>query len=65
VGRSPSWKTTAWPLATGVSTDMRVVSASQTVNRREDRLLRERLAAMDAKVDVLVKEVGASAPCLH
>ena len=39
---------------------MRVVSANPTVNRREDRLLRERLAAMDAKVDVLVKEVGAS-----
>jgi hypothetical protein len=39
---------------------MRVVSANPTVNRREERLLRERLATMEMKVDVLVKEVGAS-----
>jgi hypothetical protein len=39
---------------------MRVVSANQTVNRREERLLRERLATMEMKVDVLVKEAGAS-----
>ena len=37
-------------------------SANPTVNRREERLLRERLAAMDVKVDRLVKEVGAVAP---
>jgi hypothetical protein len=37
-------------------------SGNATVNRREERLLRERLAAMDMKVDRLVKEVGAVAP---
>jgi hypothetical protein len=35
-------------------------SANPTVNRREERLLRERLAAMDAKMDQLVRGVGAS-----
>jgi hypothetical protein len=38
-------------------------SGNATVNRREERLLRERLAAMDVKVNALVemaKEVGAS-----
>ena len=37
-------------------------SANATVNRREERLLRERLAALDVKVDRLVREVGAVAP---
>lgn len=40
-------------------------SANATVNRREGRLLRERLAAMDSKLDralVVAKEVGAVAP---
>ena len=37
-------------------------SANPTVNRREERLLRERLAAMEAKVDVLVTEVAHKAP---
>jgi hypothetical protein len=37
-------------------------SANPTVQRREERLLRERLAAMDMKVDVLVKEVAKLAP---
>jgi hypothetical protein len=34
---------------------MRIVSASQAVNRREDRILRARLAEMDGKADALVK----------
>jgi hypothetical protein len=37
-------------------------SANPTVQRREERLLRERLAAMDAKVDVLVKGWAKQAP---
>ena len=37
-------------------------SANPTVNRREERLLRERLAAMEAKVDVLVMEVAKAPP---
>jgi hypothetical protein len=36
-------------------------SANPTVNRREERLLRERLAAMEAKADVLVMEVARKA----
>jgi hypothetical protein len=36
-------------------------SATPTVNRREERLLRQRLEAMGAKIDVLV-EVAAKAP---
>jgi hypothetical protein len=39
-----------------------LVSANPTVNRREDRILRERLAAIDAKVNVLVKEAAKLAP---
>jgi hypothetical protein len=35
-------------------------SGNATRNRREERLLRERLQEMEAKVDVLVKEAGAS-----
>jgi hypothetical protein len=48
---------------------MAIHSANPTVQRREERLLRERLAAMDGKMDALVrmqagtaKEVGAVAP---
>jgi hypothetical protein len=37
-------------------------SATPSVNRREERLLRERLEAMEAKIDVLVMEVAAKAP---
>ena len=37
-------------------------SANPTVQRREERLLRERLAAMDVKVDQLLKGVGSNAP---
>jgi hypothetical protein len=37
-------------------------SANPTVQRREERLLRERLAAMEVKVDVLVMEVARKAP---
>jgi hypothetical protein len=37
-------------------------SANPTVNRREERLLRERLAAMEAKVNVLVMEVAKAPP---
>jgi hypothetical protein len=37
-------------------------SANPTVNRREERLLRERLATMDAKIDVLVKGAAHAAP---
>ena len=37
-------------------------SANPTVQRREERLLRERLAAMEAKVDVLVREVAKAPP---
>jgi len=37
-------------------------SGNATRNRKEERLLRERLASMDLKVDRLVMEVGAAAP---
>jgi hypothetical protein len=37
-------------------------SGNATVNRREERLLRERLAAMDEKLNQLVVGVGAAAP---
>ena len=37
-------------------------SANPTVQRREERLLRERLAAMDVKLDQLLKGVGSNAP---
>ena len=37
-------------------------SANPTVQRREERLLRERLAAMEAKVDVVVRGAGCKAP---
>jgi hypothetical protein len=37
-------------------------SGNATRNRKEERLLRERLQAMELKADVLVKEVGATAP---
>jgi hypothetical protein len=45
---------------------MRIVSANPSVNRREDRLLREKLAIMEGRLDGLAKvmqvEVGATAP---
>jgi hypothetical protein len=43
---------------------MTVLSANPTVNRREQRLLRERLASMDGKVMALaaMMEVGSNAP---
>jgi hypothetical protein len=41
---------------------MAIHSANPTVQRREERLLRERLAAMDAKVDRLVREVAMAPP---
>jgi hypothetical protein len=41
---------------------MRTVSGNRTVQNREERLLRERLALMDMKVDQLVMEAGAQAP---
>ena len=37
-------------------------SATPSVNRREERLLRERLAAIDGKLDKMVVEGGAKAP---
>jgi hypothetical protein len=37
-------------------------SGNATVQRREERLLRQRLQDMEAKVDLLVMEVGATAP---
>jgi hypothetical protein len=39
-----------------------ILSANPTVNRREELLLRERLATMNMKLDTLVMEVGALAP---
>ena len=39
---------------------MRTVSANPTVQRREERLLRERLAAMDGKMDAVAKMMGAA-----
>jgi hypothetical protein len=41
---------------------MAIHSATPSVQRREERLLRERLAAMDGKVDQLVREVAKLAP---
>jgi hypothetical protein len=43
---------------------MTVLSANPTVNRREQRLLRERLASMEGKVMALaaMMEVGSNAP---
>jgi hypothetical protein len=42
---------------------MRIISASQTVNRREERLaIQARLEDMDRKLSHLVKEVGAVVP---
>jgi hypothetical protein len=41
---------------------MAIHSANPTVNRREERLLRERLATMDAKVDQLVKGAAQAPP---
>jgi hypothetical protein len=37
-------------------------SGNATRNRKEERLLRERLADMEAKLDRALKEVGATAP---
>jgi hypothetical protein len=37
-------------------------SANPTVQRREERLLRERLAMMEAKIDVVVREAVKLAP---
>jgi hypothetical protein len=39
-----------------------ILSANPTIHRREERLLRERLQAMEAKVDVLVMEVAKAPP---
>jgi hypothetical protein len=41
---------------------MRIVSANPIVNRREERLLRERLQEMESKVNVLVEMVAAKPP---
>jgi hypothetical protein len=41
---------------------MRIVSANPIVNRREERLLRERLQEMESKANVLVEMVAAKPP---